>query len=125
MEIFVLRSSYLIDSFSEVSGRVELVVDRLGSGVLFRHGIGIRRKNVGCHGSNLVPLLRRQGLEDRFRRDLRSVLNNVKNASAIQICQHGDVVMTSPKALFINPEMWNRRCLAPLQAPLVRVPSVL
>jgi len=118
LESLVLRSSHLIDSFSEVFGHVELVVDQLGIRSLFCHGIGVRRKHVGCHGSNLVPLLRRQGLEDRFRRDLRPVLNHVQNARAIQICQHGDVVMASSKALFINPEMWNRRCLTSLQAPL-------
>lgn len=85
LEIFVLRSSYLIDSFFEVFGHVELVVDQLGSGSLFCYGIRRRRKHVGCHGSNLVPLLRRQGLEDGFRRNLRPVLNNGQNAKAIQI----------------------------------------
>jgi len=57
-------------------------------------------------------------LKDRFRGDLRPVLNDVQKARAFQICQHGDVVMASSKALFINPKMWNRRCLTPLQAPL-------
>ena len=97
---------------------MELIVHQLGIGSLFRHGIGVRRKHVGCHGSNLLPPLRRQGLEDRFRRDLRPVLNDIQNARAFEICQHGDGVMPSSKALFINPEMWNRRCLTPLQAPL-------
>ena len=77
LEILVLRSSHLIDSFSDVFAHVEPVVHQLGIRSLFRHGIGVRRKHVGCHGSNLAPLLRRQGLEDRFRGDLRPVLNNV------------------------------------------------
>ena len=76
----MLRSVRLIDSFSWVFSHVELVVHQLGIRSLFRHGIGVRRKHVGCHSANLAPLLRREGLEDRFRRDLRSVLNNVQYA---------------------------------------------
>ena len=104
-ERLVLRASHLIDFF-EVFGHVTLVVHQLGIRSLFRHGIGVRRKHVGCHGSNLVPLLRRQGLEDRLRGDLRPVLNDIQFARAIKICQHGDGVRAASKAIFINPKMW-------------------
>ena len=118
LESLVLCTSHLIDSFTEVLGHMELVVHQFGIRGLFRHGIGVRGKHVGRHGSDLVPLLRRKGLEDRFRRDLRPVLNDVQNARSIEICQHSDVVMAFSKAFFINPEMSNRRCLTPLQASL-------
>jgi hypothetical protein len=118
LESLILRSSHLVNSFSEVFRHVELVVDQLGVWSLFRYGIGICRKHVGRYGSDLVPLLGRQRLEDRFRRGLRSILNDIEDARVVEICQHSDGVMASSKALFINPEMWNRRCLTPLQAPL-------
>lgn len=116
LESLVLRSSHLIDCLSQVLGDMELVVHEFGVRGLVGHCVGVGGEHVGGHGLDLLPLLDRQCLEDRFRGGLGSLGGDVQDTGAVDVGEDGDVVVPFPKALLVDADVANGCCLASLKA---------
>jgi hypothetical protein len=116
LEGLVLRSSHLIDCLSQVLGDIEPVVHEFGVRGLVGHCVGVGGEHAGGHGLDLLPLLDRQCLEDRFRGGLGSLRGDVQDAGAVDVGEHGDIVVPFPKALLVDADVANRCCLASLKA---------
>lgn len=82
---------------------------------LARHCVGVVRAHVGTHGLDLLSLLARQRLQDRFRGGLGLLWIYVQDTGAVDGGEDGDVVVGSAKTFLVDARQRNGNRLASLK----------
>lgn len=98
----MLAPAYPINRLVQLLGYVELVV----------HDQGRRRGRTGTFQVRFPHVHRPQ----RIGRRARAFRHDIQHAPPVDVMQHGNVVMTAPEALLIEPDVDRIIRGAPLQA---------
>lgn len=112
----MLAPAYPINRLVQLLGYVELVVHDQGR----RHGrtdtFQVRFPHVHRDGRNALALCLGNRRPQRIGRRARAFRHDIQHAPPVDVMQHGNVVMTAPEALLIEPDVDRIIRGAPLQA---------